>query len=90
MQPWVPSTRPGRLATIVIAAALMLASRNAAISGPGGPIGDFDGQGDIGAPKIGGSAVYNAVSQEYSLAAGGANMWGQRDEFHRWAIPMCR
>ena len=25
---------------------------------------------------------YNAVSQEYSLSAGGVNMWAQKDEFH--------
>jgi TolB protein len=46
------------------------------------PLGQFDGSGDVGAPKIAGSATYNAVSQEYRLAAGGANMWGARDEFH--------
>jgi TolB protein len=76
----VPSRRPA-WATLVIVAALVLASRSAAISVPDGPIGDFDGQGDIGSPKIAGSAVYNAVSQEYSLAAGGVNMWAERDEF---------
>src|SRR5687767_2953121 len=82
MLPGVPSLRPGAWATLVIAAALMLTGRGAAPFGPGGPIGDFDGQGDIGAPKIAGSAFYNAVSQEYSLAAGGVNMWGERDELH--------
>jgi Tol biopolymer transport system component len=44
-------------------------------------IGQFDGHGDVGSPKIAGSALYNAVSQEYSLSAGGVNMWAQRDEF---------
>jgi TolB protein len=81
MLPAVPSRRPGAWATLAVAAALVLTSSGAALSGPDGPIGDFDGQGDIGAPKIAGSAVYNAVSQEYSLAAGGTNMWGERDEF---------
>jgi TolB protein len=47
----------------------------------GGPLGEFEGHGDVGSPKIAGSAAYNAVSQEYSLSAGGVNMWGQRDEF---------
>ena len=74
--------RSAAWATLVIAAALTLAGRGAGLSGPDGPIGDFDGQEDIGAPKIAGSAVYNAVSQEYSLAAGGVNIWGERDEFH--------
>jgi TolB protein len=44
--------------------------------------GDFDGHDDVGSPKIAGSAAYNPVSQEYSIAAAGANMWAQRDEFH--------
>ena len=34
------------------------------------------------APKIVGSASYDAKSQEYALSAGGANMWAQKDEFH--------
>jgi TolB protein len=45
-------------------------------------LGQFHGHGDVGAPKIAGSAAYNAVSQEYTLAAAGTNMWGARDEFH--------
>lgn len=47
-----------------------------------GPLGQFDEHGDVGAPQIPGSAIYNAVSQEYALAAAGVNMWAQRDEFH--------
>ena len=50
-------------------------------SGQSPPVGQFDGHGDVGAPKIAGSAAYNAVSQEYSLSAGGVNMWAQKDEF---------
>ena len=50
--------------------------------GQGTPIGQFDGHADVGAPKIAGTAVYNAVSQEYTLSAGGVNMWSQKDEFH--------
>jgi len=45
-------------------------------------LGDFDGNGDVGAPKIAGSAAYNPVSQEYTITAAGTNMWAQRDEFH--------
>ena len=45
-------------------------------------LGDFDAHGDIGAPKLAGSAAYNPVSQDYVLTAGGTNMWAQRDEFH--------
>ena len=47
-----------------------------------GRLGEFDGHEDIGAPRISGSATYNAVSQEYALAAAGTNMWARRDEFH--------
>ena len=43
--------------------------------------GQFDGHGDVGSPRLAGSAVYNAVSQEYTLTAAGTNMWGARDEF---------
>lgn len=52
------------------------------VSGRGNPIGLFDEHGDVGAPKTAGSATYNEVSQEYALAAGGVNMWANRDEFH--------
>jgi len=46
-----------------------------------GRLGQFEGHGDVGAPKLAGSADYNAVSQEYSLSASGLNMWATRDEF---------
>jgi len=45
-----------------------------------GPLGDFDDHGDVGAPALAGSATWNAVSQEYRLAAGGVNMWGTEDQ----------
>jgi TolB protein len=61
-------------------AAIVLLARLPA-SGQGAPLGQFDGHGDVGGPKIAGSASYNAVSQEYTLSAGGVNMWAQRDEF---------
>jgi TolB protein len=48
----------------------------------GGAFGDFAGHADIGQPKLAGQAVWNAASQEYTLTAGGVNMWGPRDEFH--------
>jgi TolB protein len=46
------------------------------------PIGAFDGQADIGAPKVAGSATYDPVAQAYAISAGGINIWGSRDEFH--------
>lgn len=45
-------------------------------------LGEFEEHADVGAPRLAGSAAYNPVSQEYVLAAAGANMWGARDEFH--------
>lgn len=48
----------------------------------GATLGRFDGHADVGAPRIAGSAVYNPLSQEYTLSAAGTNMWGPRDEFH--------
>jgi Tol biopolymer transport system component len=47
-----------------------------------GPLGAFDGHGDVGAPRLAGSATYNGFTQEYALTAAGANVWGPRDEFH--------
>ena len=51
-------------------------------SGQGAALGEFDGRGDIGGPKIAGSATYDAKTQEYALSAAGVNMWAQKDEFH--------
>jgi TolB protein len=69
------------LSAMGVMAAIVLLVRLSA-SGQGAALGQFDGHGDIGAPKIAGSAAYNAVSQEYSLSAGGVNMWAQKDELH--------
>jgi TolB protein len=60
--------------------ALSLAAGTSAFS-QGSPLGPFDGHGDIGSPKIQGTAAYEPKSQEYALSAGGVNMWAERDEF---------
>jgi TolB protein len=44
--------------------------------------GQFDGNEDVGNPKLKGSASYNAETQEYTLACGGKNMWANDDQFH--------
>jgi len=44
-------------------------------------VGLFPASGDVGSPKIGGSAAYNPISEDYALSAAGSNMWAQRDEF---------
>ena len=78
---WGAPVRKSRGWTLVLAGAVILTTRAHGVPAPAGSIGEFDGHGDIGAPRIEGSAVYNAVSQEYRLSAGGVNMWAQRDEF---------
>ena len=71
-----------QLLRAVAAASVIASLAQLSASGQGAALGQFEGHGDIGAPKIAGSAVYNAVTQEYSLSAGGVNMWAQKDEFH--------
>ena len=77
---WLPEN-PGRLVLGALVAMFASASGPSAL-GQDGPLGLFDGHGDVGSPQIAGSATYNAVSQEYTLRAAGVNMWAQRDEFH--------
>lgn len=45
-------------------------------------MGVFDTAVDVGNPKLKGSSVYNAGSQEYTLKGAGYNIWFNRDEFH--------
>jgi hypothetical protein len=72
---------PPRLSTW-IGTVLLLAAVASFAAPNGGPLGDFAGHADIGRPKLTGAALWNAASQEYTLSAGGVNMWGPRDEFH--------
>jgi len=46
------------------------------------PIGVFEGQTGVGEVGRPGSAAYDPERQQYSIAGSGANMWGDRDEFH--------
>jgi TolB protein len=43
-------------------------------------LGEFFAASDVGNPKVVGATEYDANSQEFSLSAGGINMWGKRDE----------
>ena len=54
---------------------------NAPPTAVGPAVGYFEASADIGAPAIKGSTTYDAATQTYTLSAGGANMWGARDEF---------
>ena len=45
------------------------------------PIGVFDGQSDIGAAVVPGSANYDATTNQYTINSAGYNIWYTRDEF---------
>jgi len=45
------------------------------------PIGIFQGQSDIGAALVAGSASYDAASKQYTINSAGYNVWYSRDEF---------
>lgn len=46
-----------------------------------GPIGLFEGQSDIGAALVPGSASYDPTTGQYAIHSAGYNIWYQRDEF---------
>ena len=46
-----------------------------------GRIGIFDGQSDVGAALVAGSAGYDAGAQRYTISSAGYNIWYTRDEF---------
>jgi hypothetical protein len=45
------------------------------------PIGVFQGQSDIGAALVPGSASYDAGTRQYTIHSAGYNVWYSRDEF---------
>jgi hypothetical protein len=45
------------------------------------PIGIFDGQSDVGAAVLPGSADYDAATGAYTINSAGYNIWYSRDEF---------
>ncbi len=45
------------------------------------PVGIFQGQSDIGAAVVPGSASYDAGTQQYTIHSAGYNIWYTRDEF---------
>src|ERR1044071_2678240 len=47
-----------------------------------GPLGQFLGQTDVGAPTPPGSATYDRATQEYTLSGAGSNVWYRADQFH--------
>jgi len=71
-----------RLLPSSIAAAALVLGAVGARAADSGPLGQFEGRGDVGAPQIAGASAYNPLSQDYALSAAGVNMWAQKDEFH--------
>jgi hypothetical protein len=47
----------------------------------GQPLGIFEGHGDVGAPRLAGTANFDPATGLYTLTAAGVNMWDVRDEF---------
>jgi hypothetical protein len=45
------------------------------------PLGIFEGQSDIGAALVEGSAAYDPATQHYTIKSAGYNVWYTRDEF---------
>jgi hypothetical protein len=45
------------------------------------PIGIFDGQSDVGAALVPGSATFNPATGQYTIHSAGYNIWYSRDEF---------
>jgi hypothetical protein len=79
--PLLPFPRTRAIAALVVLALSTTGGARPARA-QGAARGELEGHGDVGAPRLPGSATYNAVSQEYGIAASGVNMWGPRDEFH--------
>lgn len=71
-----------RLSLVLCTTLLMATTFISPVSAQLNPLGQFDGHGDIGNPKLAGSTSYDAGNQEYTLTAAGTNMWFGRDQFH--------
>jgi TolB protein len=46
-----------------------------------GNLGVFTNAGDVGAPAIKGSAIFDAGNGQYRITGAGANMWAKQDQF---------
>ena len=46
------------------------------------PLGQFEGQTDIGSIAQPGSCEYALEEQTYTISGAGANIWGEQDDFH--------
>lgn len=64
------------------AASLLLTLIITATAAAQTPIGEFEGQTDVGGARRVAPAGFDAQNQSYVINGSGANMWGARDEFH--------
>ena len=46
------------------------------------PLGQFEGQTDIGPVEKPGTCKYDVEKQAYTISGSGANIWGDHDDFH--------
>ena len=61
--------RSSPLSRIVFTTAALAALVHASARTQGGPVGEFEAHGDIGSPKIAGTATYDEAQQQYALSA---------------------
>lgn len=47
-----------------------------------GPLGQFEGQTDVGSVNLPDSCEYDPGRQAYAISGAGANVWGDQDDFH--------
>jgi TolB protein len=69
------STKPLR----VVALGALLSS--AVVGATGAPLGPFESNIDVGAPKLAGSSLFDPAKNEYALTGAGSNMWARSDQF---------
>ena len=53
-----------------------------AITGQSGTLGIFEGQSDVGAVNLPGTASFDKTSGDYAIAGTGHDLWGTKDGFH--------
>lgn len=47
-----------------------------------GEFGSFTNSGDVGAPPLKGSAVFDSATGQYKISGTGTDIWGKADQFH--------
>lgn len=73
---------PAAMLALGLSAAALAVAGAAGEAPPPDRLGVFTSHGDVGAVKIPGSTAYDETTQDYTLTASGANVWGGSDELH--------